>query len=336
MTRTLGAPLVSVLVTSYNHAPYVEEALDSLRCQTSRDFEVIITDDASSDGCADVIEAWLARTGYPAQFVRNPVNRGICANRNAALARASGTFICSLSADDAYEPERIERQLAYFLQQPASVAAVYSDMSVVDIDGRPRDQSYLESLLQGEPPPQAKLFARILTGDFIPAPAVMLRRSAVAAVGDYDERLSFEDFDVWLQLSHRFDFAYLPGLLVRHRILESSLSHSPLWAERHRRSVTLILKKWLGAGLDAATQQLLLDQFWDIAKQQLHAHEDASARETLTTVAALDPRLRRRLPALVIMLPGGCASARLARTLYRRFRPRVESHATQRTPGEEA
>ena len=96
------ALLVSVLVTTFNHARYVEEALESLRRQTSRDFEVIITDDASTDGCADIIEAWQARTGVAAQFVRNPVNCGICANRNAALARASGTFVCSLSGDDAY------------------------------------------------------------------------------------------------------------------------------------------------------------------------------------------------------------------------------------------
>src|SRR5687767_64783 len=49
------APLVSVLFTSFNHARYVEEALDSLRHQTSDNFEVIITDDASTDGCAEVI-----------------------------------------------------------------------------------------------------------------------------------------------------------------------------------------------------------------------------------------------------------------------------------------
>ena len=86
MTSAPGTPRVSVLVTSYNQARYVEQALDSLRQQTSPDFEVIITDDASTDGSADVIDGWLARTGYPAQFIRNPVNRGICANRNTALA----------------------------------------------------------------------------------------------------------------------------------------------------------------------------------------------------------------------------------------------------------
>ena len=60
-------------------------------------------------------------------MIRNPRNRGICANRNAALALASGDFVCSLSGDDAYEPDRIARQLACFLDLPEQVAAVYSD-----------------------------------------------------------------------------------------------------------------------------------------------------------------------------------------------------------------
>ena len=58
-----NAPLASVLVTTYHHARHVEGALDSLRRQTSKEFEVIITDDASTDGTADVITAWLVRPG---------------------------------------------------------------------------------------------------------------------------------------------------------------------------------------------------------------------------------------------------------------------------------
>jgi glycosyltransferase involved in cell wall biosynthesis len=114
MTSTSGTPRASVLVTTYNQARYVEEALNSLRDQTSRDFEVIITDDASSDGTGDIIEAWLGRSGYSAQFIRNPENSGICANRNAALALSSGTFVCFLSGDDRFESTRIERQLEFF------------------------------------------------------------------------------------------------------------------------------------------------------------------------------------------------------------------------------
>ena len=87
---TERSPSVSVLVTTFNHARYVEEALESLARQSSRDFEVIITDDASTDGCAEAIEGWLVRTGFAAQFIRNAVNRGICANRNFPMT-PSGT-----------------------------------------------------------------------------------------------------------------------------------------------------------------------------------------------------------------------------------------------------
>jgi len=81
--------------------------------------------------------------------------------------RASGCFICSLSGDDCYEPERIKRQLGYLLAQPEQMAAVYSDMLIVDSEGRPADGSFLDLTLEGAPPPQGKIFARILSGNFL-------------------------------------------------------------------------------------------------------------------------------------------------------------------------
>jgi glycosyltransferase involved in cell wall biosynthesis len=308
---------VSVLVTSYNHARYVEEALDSLCRQTSRDFEVIITDDASTDGSADVIEAWLARTGYSGQFIRNEVNRGICANRNASLARASGTFVCSLSGDDSYEPDRIERQLECFLAQPERVAAVYSDMLVVEAEGLPSGPSFLELALNGAAPPQGELFSRILAGNFLPAPAVMVRRSAIDAVGGYDESLFYEDLDMWLRLSFRFLFVYLPGLLVRYRNHESSMSNSPSNRRLMHRSYSQILRKWLDAGLDDTTHRLVLDELLRNGAMQLGVEDRAGAQETFHTILDADVRRERRLLARAGMLPGAGTGARALLSLYR-------------------
>jgi glycosyltransferase involved in cell wall biosynthesis len=319
-TPARRAPLVSVLVTTYNHARFVEEALESLRRQTSRDFEVIITDDASTDGSADVIAAWLARTGYPAQFVRNPNSRGICANRNAALARSSGSFVCSLSGDDSYEPDRVERQLACFLAQPESVAAVYSDMSVVDAEGRPARRSYLDYLLGGAAPPDGDLFVRIMAGNFLPAPATMLRRSAIAAVGGYDESLFYEDFDMWLRLSFRFHFTYLPGRLVRYRALESSMSRSRVNQPLINKTRMHILTKWLNAGLDDMTHRVVLNALMHNGVMQLENRDVAGARETFNIVMAADSRPHRRLLARAGMLPGAGAGPRVLLSPYRRCR----------------
>jgi glycosyltransferase involved in cell wall biosynthesis len=319
LTPARRAPLVSVLVTSYNHARYVEEALDSLRRQTSRDFEVIITDDASTDGCADVIAAWLARTGYPAQFIRNPNNRGICANRNAALARTSGSFVCSLAGDDCYEPDRIERQLACFLAQAESVAAVYSDMSVIDAEGRPARRSYLDYLLGGAAPPEGDLFVRIMAHNFLPAPAVMLRRSAIADLGGYDESLFYEDFDMWLRLSFRFHFTFLPGRLVRYRAHESAMSRSRSTQPRMNKTRTHILTKWLNADLDDKTRRVVLDALMRNGATQLEHRDPAGARETFNIVMTADPRPHRRLLARAAMLPGAGAATRAWLPPYRRF-----------------
>jgi glycosyltransferase involved in cell wall biosynthesis len=320
LTSAPGTSRVSVFVTTYNHARYVEQALDSLRRQTSPDFEVIITDDASTDGSADVIAAWLARTGYPAQFIRNPVNRGICANRNTALARSSGAFVCSLSGDDCYEPSRIERQLESFLAQPEHVAAVYSDMLIVDSEGRPRDRSHLDSALEGAVPPQGDLFARILAGNFLPAPAVMVRRSAIAAVGGYDESLFYEDLDMWLRLSVRFHFVYVPGLLVRCRRHKSSMSNSLSYVPLMLRSRSRILQKWLNARLDGNTHRLLLNKLLRIGLQQrLLVQDSAAAQETFNSILAADAPPAQRLLARLGTLPGASA-VRALLPLYRRGR----------------
>src|SRR5262245_23437832 len=127
-------PQVSVLVTTYNHAPFVEEALNSLLEQTRQDFEVIITDDASTDRTPEVITRWLTQTGAPYRFVPNRHNVGICANRNSAIAATTAPFLCSLSGDDAYTPDRLARQLAMFEAQPDHVGAVYGDMMFVGED----------------------------------------------------------------------------------------------------------------------------------------------------------------------------------------------------------
>jgi glycosyltransferase involved in cell wall biosynthesis len=312
-------PSVSVLVTTFNHARYVEEALESLRRQTSSDFEVIITDDASTDGCAEVIESWLARTGFAAQFIRNAVNRGICANRNTAIGRAAGRFVCSLSGDDAYAPERIERQLDCFSSQPDDVCAVYSDALMVDADGASMGRSVLDQKLAGGTPPQGELFPLLVRDNFLPAPAVMVRKSAIAAVGGYDESLFYEDFDMWLRLSRRFRFVYLPGRLVRFRRHSASMSNNPRNSPLMLESRTRILVKWLDGNLDRAIRNLVLDSLFWAAILQLHFQDLTGARKTLRVVSAAERRPARRWAARVAMLPGAGVAARFLLPAYRRY-----------------
>lgn len=296
-------PAVSVLVTTFNHRRFVDECLDSVRGQTVQDFELIITDDASEDGTADCIQAWLDRTGFPAQYLRNPRNRGLCANRNRSIAMARGRFICSLSGDDAYEPERIERHVAYFAGRPADVAAVYSDARMIDAEGLTLHPSFLKYHLGDEPVPEPSAFFErlLLRGNFIPAPATTVRREAFEQVGPYDESMFYEDFQMWPRMSQRFRFECLEGCLVRYRMVPDSMSHSPRMRRAMLETTARVLASWLGKC--GPLNPRLVDRLWAHGCVQLDHGFREDARRTFAIAASADPRLRRRLAARLVSLP---------------------------------
>lgn len=243
-----NGPDISVLVGAYCHEDYVEQALDSVAAQSFKNFEVIITDDCSTDRTAELIHAWLERTSYPAVFIENRENRGICAVRNRALESATGEFVCSLSGDDWYEPDRLERQFEFFSGVPDDVGFIYGDVNMCDQSGSVLDQTYMErSLGAGFDAPAGDVFLQLLrTGSFLPAPGVMMRRSAVEAVGGYDPTLFVEDYYMWLQLAYRFRVRYLPGIVATWRVLPTSMSHSVESREEMMRSELRILSDWRG------------------------------------------------------------------------------------------
>jgi hypothetical protein len=102
----LDDPLVSVVLPAYNHARYVGEALASVAAQTYRKFELIVIDDGSFDGTAEVIAKELERLHLPARFVSRP-NRGAPATLNEASALATGRYLAFLNSDDYYAPDRL-------------------------------------------------------------------------------------------------------------------------------------------------------------------------------------------------------------------------------------
>lgn len=311
----MTTPAVSVLVTTFRHARFVRQALDSLVAQTTRDFDVIITDDASDDGTADVIGAWLTERHLPARFIQNRVNRGLCANRNTARTMATGEFICSLSGDDIYEPDRVARQLECFREQPPRVAAVYSDASVIAADGTFLQSSFIRKILGDEPLPENdRMFRRLLRGTFIPTPAVMIRRSAVDAVGGYDESLFIDDWDMWLKLAYQFAFHHLPGALVKYRVLATSMSHDVSLQYARVDSAFRTLAPWRGRCGDAETE--VCEQLWRLATEAMRLGNPAGARCMMRVAATPSAHPRRRALAWLINQPGAFPVVRATHHFY--------------------
>lgn len=130
-------PLVSVIMPVYNAAPYLRQAIQSILDQTYQNWELIIIDDASTDGSWKIIEQYKlkARGKLFAYRLDENVNAGGDTAANIAYYYASGEYIARMDADDIAHPKRLEQQVA-FLQKNPQITVVGSNAVVIDKNGK--------------------------------------------------------------------------------------------------------------------------------------------------------------------------------------------------------
>ena len=124
-------PKVSVIIPSYNHADFVESAINSVLNQSLQDFEIIVTDDGSTDGTADLVSGI---NDPRIDLVRFEDNRGACVAANECIKRSAGEFIAMLSSDDEFLPNKLDQQVK-FLNAHHKFAAVFSSVAFIDKKG---------------------------------------------------------------------------------------------------------------------------------------------------------------------------------------------------------
>jgi Glycosyl transferase family 2 len=207
--RAADTPNVTVVVTLYNYADTVEGALRSIALADGEPAEVVLVDDASTDGSLVAVEAALGHLPWlPATVIARSHNAGLPAARNLAVEHARGRYIFVLDADNAIYPHALER-LARTLDESPDAAFAYGICEKFDGRG-PTD---LLSWLPWQP-------GRLRLGNYIDAMA-LIRRSALQQVGGFvtDDRLhGWEDFALWCAFAQRgLDGIHVPEILARYR-----------------------------------------------------------------------------------------------------------------------
>ncbi len=214
-------PLVTVICICYNHARFVTEALDSVLNQTYPDIELIVIDDGSTDGSGKVIKKWMA--SHPeATMILNGKNLGYCKTFNKAWQISKGTLFVDLSADDVLLPNRIEEGVKTIEQAGEDFGVTFSDAQYIDEQGNPlwlHSEKYPHSSI-----PKDDVYKEVIERYFICSPTMMFRKSVLDSLNGYDESLAFEDFDFWIRASRNFKFIYSPEVLVKKRIVSTSMS----------------------------------------------------------------------------------------------------------------
>lgn len=216
-------PLVSVICICHNHSAFVTEALNSVVTQTYSHIELIIIDDASTDGSAKVIKQWLAN--HPqATLLINVENLGYCKTFNKAFALSKGDFIIDLAADDILLPERIATGVQALNQAGPEYGVTFSDALHMDAAGTVlwrHSDKYPQTTI-----PSGDIYLYLINRYFICSPTMMFKREVLTDMGGYDEALSYEDFDLWIRSARNFKYVYTPQVLVKKRKLKNSLSHA--------------------------------------------------------------------------------------------------------------
>lgn len=209
-------PAITVIVPCHNYSEYVARCLDTLlRQRSNAAFEIIVIDDASSDGSWSIIEAHCADPRVRA--IRHEENLSAVPTYNEGLAQARGDFVVILSADDlAWSEDAVHVQRAMLLANP-SAAFAFSQVKVIDVNDRvigTMTSPLGPGLIAGR-----RIFERLAGGNFVPHSGTMVRRSHLDVVGFLDPELLYtHDWDQWLRLSARFDAVYTRRSLYAYRI----------------------------------------------------------------------------------------------------------------------
>ena len=259
----MSTPTVSVIMSTYNHADLVGQAIHSVLRQRDVDFEFLVADDGSVDGTREAI---AAIRDPRLRFYPNEKNRGACAVLNELIGRASGEFVALINSDDYWT---VDDKLAYqlrVLRERPRLGASFGRVRFVDGEARAIDKASL---------PHGRVFDQenrssgawlrhfFITGNCLCHPTILIRKACYDAVGLYDNRLrQLPDFDMWIRLVKRYEIHIADRELIAFRELpgENASSATPANLRRLLNETYFIMK-----GLfDGVPRDVFLEGFGDL------------------------------------------------------------------------
>lgn len=203
----------------YNMERFITDTINSVIHQTFADWELLITDDASTDGTVALVQT-LSEQDQRIHFTVNPQHAGIATSRNRCIQNAKGRYFAFLDADDLWHPDKLQRQLQFM--QEHQTAFSYSSYDLINESGMP-----LKKTIQAAGDLDHKAYLR---NTIIGCSTVMIDTDKVGTVVVPDFRTS-EDTATWLNLLKKGFLAYaIHESLTSYRVRSHSASSNKLKA----------------------------------------------------------------------------------------------------------
>jgi glycosyltransferase involved in cell wall biosynthesis len=214
-------PKVSVHIISYNQKDYIREAVESALAQDYPNLEIVIADDASTDGTADILREYQSAQPHRVTAILGECNLGLSGNGNRALNACTGEFIAFMGGDDILLPGKIAAQVAWLSEREERVLCAHQ--VEVFYDDRSRAPHPLSKRLRS-----GRGAEEIIRHQPFGAVSVMVRANRIPPHGYRTELPMVSDNMMWVEVLREDGvFGCVPGILSRYRRHDANVSRDP-------------------------------------------------------------------------------------------------------------
>jgi glycosyltransferase involved in cell wall biosynthesis len=224
--------LVSVILPTYNRAGLLPRSVRSVLNQTYPNFELIIVDDCSTDNTKAVVGGFRDKR---IKYLRQVVNRGATASRNAGIKAAVGQYVAFQDSDDEWLPGKLKKQIEAFEFGSPDLGVVFTSFWLIDNGFKTYYPQFFSKQTNGE------LHYELLKTNFIGTPASVVKKSCFDRAGLFGNIPRLQDWELWLRISRFYSFKHIDEPLLNAYRCSDSIS-------RNRRALITarkyILKKY--------------------------------------------------------------------------------------------
>jgi glycosyltransferase involved in cell wall biosynthesis len=289
--------LVSAIITTYNYAHFLPDAIESVLGQSHRNLEIVVVDDGSTDETAAVVQRYATLGVRYAHRLHGGAGRA----RNMGLEITSAPLVAFLDADDAWLPDRVAAGVTHLARHP-QLALVAADAFACDERLRPT------AVVPAAKRETGRMLDELLVDNVVLNPSsVLIRRSAIEAAGGFSEIPFGEDWDTWIEIAKRFPIGFIdrPLALVRRHSASISPTRGLVRVDVNRAIVERHLHGYLPA--------------WKRPILRRRAASMAYFHAALGSVKVGDKRVARRYAVAAVALDPFTLAQRKAKLLARVF-----------------
>ena len=301
---------ISVIIPAYNAQATIAEAVQSVLAQSWPNVECVVVNDGSTDGTAAILAPLRDRITWI-----DKANGGFASARNMGMQAATGEWIAWLDADDIFEPDKLQRQMALVAIRP-EVALVCSDFSMFEEGGELASSGIREyygvfsrditlkkafehgvTLGNGDHVRYGNVFDVLLRGNFIHPPTALFRKKVFETVGEQrTDLVNATDYEYFLRIARRYPVGYVDAPLLRYRI-SATQSSAPANYVRNSYYNEMALRHVLAEYPLEVAQRRLVRRHITATHQMLARH--LAEKHKLHALRCLLAR-----PAALMSLPG--------------------------------